>query len=318
VNDQWDIFGGIRVSDYENDTFVGEPNMPTVGTDLSTGESNVSGRLGARFQPDDDTTVYGSVAVGYKPSAVALNDLPDDPATPELENVSQLDQEDALAFELGIKRGVGASTLEANVFHTTVENFQAQTNEFVGGGAALTSVPRNIEEIVSYGLELTAYGELSDSLTYNVGYIYNNSTYPDDYQGDPEGFRLGSSPADLGGAQVQFAPEHKLTLSGEYSREFNENFEGFVSTNIVYKSEVLLANFAPDLTTYEGHTTFGGAVGVRSPDGQWTASLFGRNLTEEREPIGYLGQPFPDNAVRSWPAAGITTRLVGVKLDVNF
>jgi len=318
VNDQWDLFGGIRISDYENDTFIGAPNDPTTGTNLSTGETNVSGRIGARFQPDDNTTVYGSIATGYKPSAVALNDLTDDPTTPELENVSQLEEEKALAFELGVKRAVGSSTLEANVFHSTVENFQSQTNEFVGGGAGLTSVPRNIEEIVSYGFELSAYGELTDSLTYNAGYIYNNATYPGDYEGDPEGFRFPGTPADLGGAQVQFAPEHKLTLTGEYSRDFNDSLQGYINTNVVYKSEVLLANFAPDLTTYEGHTTIGGSVGIRDADGAWNLSLFGRNLTEEREPIGYLGQPFPDFAVRSWPAAGITTRLVGVRLDVNF
>ena len=125
-------------------------------------------------------------------------------------------------------------------------------------------------------------------------------------------------PADLGGEQVQYAPEHKLTLTGEYEHDFNNTLQGFVNTNIVYKSEVLLAQFAPDLTTYEGHTTIGGAIGVRSPDGVWSASLFGRNLTQEREPIGYLGQPFPDGAVRSWPQVGITTRLVGVRLDANF
>ena len=317
LSDQWDVFGGLRLSDYDNDSFVGEGNNPTVGTDLNTGETNVSGRIGARYKPDANTTVYGSIAQGYKPSAVAVTDLTDDPTTPELENVSQLDEEKALAFELGIKRDVGSATLEANVFHTTVEDFQAQTNEFIGS-AALVSVPRNIEEIVSYGFELAAYGELGDSLTYSAGYIYNNATYPDGFLGDGENFRLGALPADLGGEQVQYAPEHKLTLTGEYEHDFNNTLQGFVNTNIVYKSEVLLAQFAPDLTTYEGHTTIGGAIGVRSSDGVWSASLFGRNLTQEREPIGYLGQPFPDGAVRSWPQVGITTRLVGVRLDANF
>ena len=130
LNDQWDIFGGLRVSDYENDSFVGEGNNPSVGTDLNTGESNVSGRVGARYKPDANTTVYGSIAQGYKPSAVAVTDLTDDPTTPELENVSQLDEEKALAFELGIKRDVGPAALEANFFHTTVEDFPS-TNQRV-------------------------------------------------------------------------------------------------------------------------------------------------------------------------------------------
>ena len=317
LNDQWDVFGGVRVSDYDNDSFVGAPNDPSVGTDLNTGESNVSGRIGLRFRPSDSTTYYGSFSAGYKPSAIAVNELPDDPLTPELENVSELEEETAVAFELGVKHNVGDSTLEANIFHTTLENFQGQSNEFIGS-AALVSVPRNIGDIDSHGIELSAYGNLGDSVTYSAGYIYNNATYPDDFEGDVEGFRPGDITADLGGAQVQYAPEHKVTLTGEYSTVFSSGVEGFANTNIVYKSDVLLANFSPEFATAESQTTVGAAIGVRSPDGTWSASLFGRNLTSERTPVGYLGQPFPDGAVRAWPIAGITTRLVGVKIDVNF
>jgi len=311
LNDQWDIFGGLRISDYENDTAVYVPNQPTVlDQSPSTGETNVSGRIGSRYQPDADTTIYGSVSLGYKPSAVAVTDLAN-------ERVINLEKEEALAFELGIKKGLGAHNLEANIFYSDLDNFQAQTNEFIGN-EALTSVPRNIEEIVSYGIELSAFGELSDNLSYSAGYIYNSATYPDGFLGDGENFRLGSSPAVLEGEQVQFAPEHKATLSGEYSQTVGANLEGFINTNVVYKSKILLAQFAPDLTTYPGHFTFGGAIGLRSGDGNWAASIYARNLFAEREPVGYLGQPFPDGAVRSWPAPGITTRLVGAKLDFNF
>ena len=317
VSDKWDVFGGLRVTDYDNDSFVGEGNNPTVGTDLNTGETNVSGRIGLRYQPSDETTWYGSIATGYKPSAIAVNELPDDPATPERENVSELTEETSFAIELGVKRAIGSSTVEANVFHTTLNDFQGQSNEFIGS-AALVSVPRNIGDIDSYGLELTAYGDVGDSFTYSAGYIYNNATYPDDFQGDVEGFRPGGMVADLGGEQVQYAPEHKLTLTGEYSMLFGNSIEGFVNANVVYKSDVLLANFAPDITTVDSNTTIGGAIGVRSPDRRWSAAFFGRNITSERVPVGFLGQPFPDGAVRSWPQAGITTRLIGFKVDVNF
>ena len=317
LNDEWSVFGGLRITDYDNDSFVGEGNNPTVGVDLNTGETNLSGRIGLRYQPSNETTWYGSIATGYKPSAIAVNELPDDPLTPERENVSELTEEESLAIELGIKHVVGSSILEANVFHTTLKDFQGQTNEFIGT-AALVSVPRNIGDIDSYGLELAAYGEVGGLFTYSAGYIYNNATYPSGFTGDVEGFRPGDMTADLGGEQVQYAPEHKLTLTGEYTLPITGSIEGFVNTNIVYRSEVLLANFAPDITTVDSNTTIGGSIGVRSPDRRWSAALFGRNITSERVPVGFLGQPFPDGAVRSWPQAGITTRLIGFKVDVNF
>lgn len=322
LNDQWDVFGGLRISDYDNDSFVAVGNQPTVsavagGGSLNTGESNVSGRIGLRYRPSDDVTLFGSIATGYKPSAVAVNELPDDPDTPEQENVSVLTEEESLALEFGIRRDLGQTTLEANVFYTTLENFQGQTNEFIGT-EALVSVPRNIGDIDSYGFEVAAYGAVGDFLTYSAGYIYNNATYPDGFQGDVEGFRPGDITADLGGEQVQYAPEHKLTLTGEYSRMIAGNIEAFFNTNIVYKSDVLLGNITPEFSTAEAHTAIGASLGVRSPDQRWAASLWGRNLTAERIPVGQLGQPFPDGAVRSWPVAGITTRLVGLKLDFNF
>jgi len=226
-------------------------------------------------------------------------------ASQDVENVL-LDEEKSLAFELGSKWAVGGSTLEANVFYTKIDGFQEQVNAFLD--AALVSTATNIDELETSGFELTAYGDLMDGLSYNVGYIYNKVEYPNGSTGD-DGF-------DLSGEQYLYAPEHKLTVSGEYRRNVIDNVDGFVNLNAVYKSDLRLAPI--EVGVFDAHTTIGGAIGIADEDGAWTLSVFGRNLTQEREPISYLPQPFPDGAVRSWPQAGITTRLIGVKLDVNF
>jgi len=259
VDDQWDVFGGLRVSDYSSETNLAIPQIGARST-LETGETNVSGRIGARFKPSDDVTYYGSVSSGYKPSAVVVS-----PVLPDV----TLDEEKSVALELGAKWALENSTLEANIFHTTLDGFQEQVNEFIESSLVSTAV--NLDDIKSSGIELTAYGNVSDSLTYNVGYAYNKIEYPSGFIGD-DGF-------ELSGEQYTYAPKHKLTLSGEYSR---------------------------------------GAFGVRSEDGRWSLSVFGRNLTEERQPVAYLPQPFPDGATRSWAVPGITGKIIGLKLDVNF
>ena len=49
--------------------------------------------------------------------------------------------------------------------------------------------------------------------------------------------------------------------------------------------------------------------------------LFVRNLTKEREPTAYLASTFagqPDGGIRAWPVAGLTARVVGVRLGFDF
>jgi iron complex outermembrane recepter protein len=64
-----------------------------------------------------------------------------------------------------------------------------------------------------------------------------------------------------------------------------------------------------------------GSIGIRQPDGKWSASLFVRNLTKSREPAAYLASDFagnPDGGLRAWPIAGVTARVVGASVSFNF
>ena len=97
--------------------------------------------------------------------------------------------------------------------------------------------------------------------------------------------------------------------------------ELFVNANVVYKSDLLLAARSDPRFVYPAHELVNGGIGVRDADGGWTASLFVRNLTKEREPTAYLASTFagrPDGGVRAWPVAGLTARVVGVSLGFDF
>lgn len=302
VNDQVNIFGGIRISDFSSEVDIGTPNANTIAQTSETGETNVSGRLGARYQPNDNTTLYASIATGYKPSALVVD--------PVLDTVF-LNEEKSLAIEAGAKYDLGSTTLELNVFRTKLDDFQAQTSVLVE--AELISKALNIEEVISKGIEVTAYGNIGEYLNYNAGYLFNDVRYPDGF--------LGDDGTDFTDQQLSLAPKHKFTVSGEFYQPVSQSLEGFINLNAVYKSKVLLAARDPERFSYDGHVTVGGSIGIRDDDGRWTASIYARNLFKEREPIGYLASTMfgqSDGGIRSWPAAGITTRLIGAKVDVNF
>jgi outer membrane receptor protein involved in Fe transport len=303
LTDALELFGGLRFTDYRNENGSGANTLePTRFESLE--ETNLSGRIGLSFQPNPDTNIYGSVSRGYKPSALTF---PGNPTAPFI----RLDAEENTAFELGGKFDLGRVQLDVNAFYMNVANFQGQESVLIAG--QLVSQARNIGDVESYGIEVSATGQVTDNLSLNVGYTFNPVTYPDSFTGDD-----GSN---LGGNQVLSSPRHKAVLSGEYVQPVSDKLEAFLNTNIVYRSETLLANRDPSRFTFPAGETVNLSLGVRHPDGNWTISVFARNLTKNREPIGFLPLNFAgqdDLGLRGWPIAGLTTRLIGASIGFDF
>ncbi|MGC3980450.1 MAG: TonB-dependent receptor [Steroidobacteraceae bacterium] len=304
LDEMWTVFSGLRYTKQKSDYSVGR-NSPPTNSD-SARDSKVSGRLGARWRPSEQTMIYSSVSLGFKGSLIEVN------ANPSVATV-KLKPEEPLSFEVGAKFSLLDNRLavDTNVFHTTVKNFHGQESYFVG--TQLVSVSKNIDKIKSQGFEIDVLGSLTESLSLNSGYIYNDIKYPSGY--------IGDDGVNLGGLQFLSSPKHKFTLSGEYAMGIASSAEMFITLNGVYKSDLRLAARSGDAYVYPSHITIGGSVGIRSKDRKRSLSLFGRNLTNENEPIAYLANTFAgaaDGGVRAWPAGGVTVREVGVALDLSF
>jgi iron complex outermembrane recepter protein len=308
VSDKLDVFGGLRYSHFKNTTGVAYDSLtPTASGSIT--DNNVSGRLGLSYKASDTTSFYASAALGYKPPATVIslnNPLP-----------KFLEPEKSTAFELGGRVQVGRVLLSGNIFHTKVKNFQAQSQELVA--TQLLSTAKNIEAITSYGFEIGANGKLSDNLTINVGYQFNKATYAKGVCANDDVdlvAPIGVCDGLLGGLQVRNAPKHKLTLSGEYSFPVSSSLEMFVNGNVVYKSAVRIEDYASPLYTYKAHELVNVGFGIRDADGAWNLSVFARNLTKEREPVGYLGTPV--EGLRAWPGAGRTARIIGITGNFSY
>jgi len=303
LGEQFQLFGGLRLDDYKNTT-----TTQVIGTTAGvrstfvTKDSNLSGRIGLSYRPNANTNLFGSYSRGYKPPAVGT-----DPSG----KLFQLEPEKANAFEVGAKVAIDKVQLSFGGFYTELLDFQSQTSVFVG--TALISRPLNIPKIDSKGFELSAFGEVTRGLTVNAGYQFNDIKFPSGYLGDDGG--------NLGGTQFLNAPKHKFTLSGDYSVPLNGGLEFFVNANLVYKSSVLLATRADPRYRYPAHEIINGGIGLRDPQGGWSASLFARNLTKEREPTAYLASTFAgqaDGGIRAWPVAGLTARVIGIRASFDF
>jgi outer membrane receptor protein involved in Fe transport len=311
VSDSWTTFGGLRFTTQKAKATVGANNNPRRTLGLSN--SNTSGRLGFRWRANAQTMVYASVSRGFKAGLVEV------PADPLLAPFI-LRPEIPTSYEIGTKLSLMDDRLavDANIFHNNVKDYHTQTSFFPPGGTNLVSVSTNIPELISKGLEVDVIGRLGESVTMNGGYMYNDVKYPAGFLGDDGG--------TLAGEQVLSSPKHKLTLSGEYERALGASWRGFLNLNAIYKSDLRLSPRggvgapANQLGKYvfPAHTTLGASFGMRSQDGKWTIALFGRNITGEDEPIGYLANTFSgalDGGVRAWPDGGVTLKQVGLKFE---
>lgn len=303
LTEQIELFGGLRYDDYRNTTQIQVfRSTPGPVRTLELEDGNLSGRIGLSYQPNADVNIFGSFSRGYKPPAVGT-----DPSGA----LFVLDPELSDAFEIGAKLGVGRLQLSANAFYTKLRNFQSQANVLIGG--ALISRPLNVPETVSKGFELTAFGQITRGFSVNAGYQYNDVRYP-------TGF-VGEDGQSLGGTQLINAPRHKITLSADYGHEVSDGLELFANTNVVYRSATLLAPRADPIYRFRANALVNLGLGVRHPEGTWTAALFVRNLTKQRVPVAYLAHTFanlPTGAVRALPAAGQTARVVGARVGFQF
>lgn len=304
LSDQVELFGGLRFTDYKNDSTYGINTL--TATDFgSISETNLSGRIGLSYQPTPDSNIYASYSRGYKPSALGFPGVPGDPFIP-------LDAEENDAFEIGAKAEVGRLQLSGNIFYMNVANFQGQESVATPGG--LVSQVRNIGDVESYGFEVSAFGQLTDNVSVNAGYQFNHATYPDGFVGDDA--------ADLSGEQLLSAPRHKFTLSGEFTQPVGDSLEVFFNPNIIYKSAIRLSNRdAGNRFVYPAGENVSLRLGLRDEDAGWTVSLFARNLTKNREVSAYLPTVFggvDDGGLRGRPVSGLTTRLVGISLGFEY
>jgi iron complex outermembrane receptor protein len=252
----------------------------------------------------DTAMMYASAARGYKGSLLDV--------TSPGQGVIVLKPEISTAYELGAKLTLLDRRLnvDANVFSTSIKDFQTQSNVFVG--TALISIPNSVD-LKSKGFEIDVIGNPSDNLTFNAGYLFNNVEFPKGYNGDDG--------TNLSGKQFISSPKHKLSLSGELSNEMGSNKEGFVTLNAVYKSGLLLSARSDPRYVFPSHTTVGASIGMRSMDDRWTVALYGRNLTDENEPIAYLASTWAgavDGGIRAWTEGSISLRQVGLSFDAKF
>lgn len=285
-------------------------------------DDSISYRIGAQYDVAEHSMAYLTYNRGYK--GPAINDQAPSIALPLL-----VRPEVPKAWELGLKSEILDRRVAVNIaaFHTKVIDFQTQYYDPAIPGYVFGNAP----SLTTKGVQVELFGRITPDLDVNLGAIYTDATYGKGYlvscsqtQTAAQGcFAVtGGTAQDASGTRLSGTPKFKLSGNTEYRWPLGDRYEGYVQADFVYTTKIYYGQgFDPYNSTGE-HTVVGARIGARTVDGRLGASIFVRNLFDERAPSLTYAQPLASQQAE--PLAFVqffgpeSFRFVGASLDVRF
>lgn len=278
------------------------PDFLAIEPRFNLEEDNVSWRLALSYDLSDDVLLYATTSRGYK----AGNSIT--VAGSSNAQYRPVTQEELTAYEAGIKATLLDRTMQVNLaaFYYDYQDKQARSkilDPVFGPLQALVNIP----ESHSQGAELEIQWLPTAGLTVNVGVAYLD-TEIDEFVGyDALGARR-----DFAGKPFSFAPKWQNNIDIDYEWPLGNGRTGFVGASAAYRSHSS-ADFDSDpLFDIDAYTLVDGRIGLKTDDGKWKFSVWGKNLTDEYYAHSVIR--VQDTVVR---VAGMP-RTYGVSLGVEF
>lgn len=266
---------------------------------------NLSYRIGLQYKPNADTLIYATYAKGYKGAATN---------TGESAGLPVIQPEIPISVDIGFKTTLFDRRLMLDIvaYDQDFQNYQAQFSQVVNG--LTTFVFGNAGHLYVRGVEFNASARPIAGLRLDGGFIYNDATYGSFFVPCKGG---SQQLCNVEGRQLAGAPKWKFVASGEYAWDVSSDVEAYVQLSANYRTR-MNAGAAPDPElTIDGYALVDGRVGVRGQGGRWGASVFVKNLFDERFPAAVFADPliatnydqaFSPNAFRT----------IGVSLEGRF
>lgn len=287
-------------------SFFGSQDYTTKRTDES-----VSGLVSLSYAISDDVLVYASYSRGGKSGGLNLSDLP---AGVE----SSVDPETVDSYEIGFKSQWLDSRLTTNVavFNTEIDKYQSSVSEPRSNGTSVTYIA-SAGKVRSRGGELDLSYQVNDYLSLNSSVAYTEATFLDyaNAQQAPERENLGKI-QDLTGENLPGVPVLAWNIGVNAVLPLDHWFNGvelYGSTNYSYRDGYNATATKSSYTELDDLGLLSARLGVRTYDGHWDFSIWGKNLTNEE----YVNTLSADN---SGLVLGVLAepRLVGATLRANF
>ncbi|WP_176598000.1 TonB-dependent receptor [Sphingobium sp. 15-1] len=246
-------------------------------------EHNVSWSLGADFKPTQNVLLYANVAKGYKAGAF--------PATSTVTWTAfyPVKQESVLDYEAGFKLTLpgGRAIINGAGFYYDYSNKQLRgkfVDLFFGPLDQLIGIPKSTIK----GAEIDATVSPIQNLTLRAAATYLDAKIKT-YQGVVgetvvNGLHFPVN-ASFAGVRLPFSPSWQGSFSADYSFGINDRMDAFLGASVMgqtksYGSPQLSAAGRAD-AFIPSYALLDLRGGLRSADGRWELTLWGKNVTNK-------------------------------------
>ncbi|KGE02645.1 TonB-dependent receptor [Pseudohaliea rubra] len=246
-------------------------------------ESHVIGNINLQYDVNADTMAYVNIANGYKAGGF------DEDNALGREDVAEFEDESVTSIEIGAKMTLGGGAGRFNVayFNNVYEDIQVSTFDgnccFVVGNAAEAEV-QGIEADLTYAL--------TEGLTVNLAAAWLDAVYSEfadaacneaqiiDWIG--AGNARATCVQDLGGENLQFAPEYTFNIGFRYDRPIGAGLRLAIGADYLWSDDVVVGNDLDPELIQDAVGKVNANISLGASDDRWELSLIGRNLTDEK------------------------------------
>jgi iron complex outermembrane receptor protein len=309
-NTAWAVFGqleydfsdrftgvaGLRYTDDQKDYKVNQYGAlwldlgMTPAPDISVSDDNVSWDLAINYALTDKSSLFARVAQGFRAQTIQGRDVA------FLEYPSTAKPETITSYEIGYKADLANDRVRINtaVFYYEVDDMQLS----VIGGASNVNQVINADKGAARGIEFDGEFLITDNLIVTAGLAAIDSEIKDpNLYTSPCGSGLctptdpvnpaNAAQVSLNGNPFPRVPDYNASFTLSYSLPVGSNAEMFFFTDWMVNGLVNMPLYESLEFTTKGQYEGGLRIGYRNYNG-WEVALFGRNITDEDNTLGFV------------------------------
>lgn len=237
-------------------------------------------RFTLNYQATDNNLIFATVARGTKPGGFNGADA-------DALGFGSFDEESLWTFELGSKNILADRqfVLNAAAFYTTLSGYQLTENlAALGSTSAQGSATANLGDVEIYGIELeTSFSPRAiPGLTIGATYAYTSAEFT---AGTESTQALVFGDGSLAGQTIPRQAPHQVSFYSDYFTEISSDWDALFAVNGNYMSSrfAQVQNLAETGDSFEvdARMTF-------TYQDTYSVIFYGKNLTNERAPLGVL------------------------------
>lgn len=299
ITEDLELSGGARYS-YEEKEFNG-----LIGAALGKDDDNwsdVSPQVTLSWSPSEEWLFFASYREGFKSGGYD--------GSPQAQ-LGTYDQEEVNGFEVGAKGSLLDNTLQVNAAIYTYDYTDLQLTAFDATTNSASTFNAGDSEITGVELDFVWLTPIS-GLQARGGIAYTDSEMSDVLvdcyagqsvaQGCDQNFNPAAAPfgpfgpfggfesQNIDGKPLPFAAEIVGNIGLSYEADFDNLVLG-LSLDALYSDEYEPDTFFAPGTTQDSYMKVNAAIRLSSADDTWSASLVGRNLTDEYQVYSVAAAP---------------------------